>query len=692
MTGQCRIGIDVGGTFTDFVLADRGTGELVFYKEPSVPDDPASAVTRGLAALLERAGRTADDIELVVHGTTIALNAVLQKRGGKVGLVISRGFGDTMELARGGLPNTFSYKHPKQPPLIPRDQVFEIDARLRPDGTVLARPDEVAVEEIAERIRAAGVEAVGVVILNSYAHPALERELSDNLQRRLPGILVTASAALWPEIREYERTLVTALNGFVQPLMERYFSHLSERLRAEGVAAPLFISTSNGGTVSIDTARERPVDTLLSGPASGVVAASRMAQELTLSHLVTLDMGGTSSDIAIIQHGHPEFATETRLGDLPIILPVVDVWAIGAGGGSIIWVDDQGVLKVGPESAGADPGPVCYGRGGTQPTVTDCYVALGLLDPDHFLGGRMRIDREAAVAALAALGRRIGLEGAELGADTAMAALRIATARMATEVSKGMAQRGLDPKAFTLMPFGGAGPTHAALLAGEGKLSRIVVPPSPGTFCAMGAVLADIRRDFAQSQRLTLGQDPEAGGAVAAVLEGLEAQARGWIEGEGSLVGEVTLSVTADMQYPRTAFVLTIAIPEDVWRSGDATALAELFHREHERLYAFRHQDNPVDITTLRLRVNGKAPPVALPRLAAGGAVATLGRRRVYDGDGRWVEAEVYDRRALPAEIDLAGPAIVEQEDSTIWVPEGWHLATDRLGCLHLTHTTAGAA
>ena len=350
----------------------------------------------------------------------------------------------------------------------------------------------------------------------------------------------------------------------------------------------------------------------------------------------------------------------------------------------MVWVDPQGVLKVGPESAGANPGPVCYGRGGTQPTVTDCYVVAGYLDPAHFLGGRMQLDRAAAEAALAEVGRTIGLEGDDVAVRAADAALRVATAKMATEVSKGMAQRGLDPVEFALMPFGGAGPTHGNLLANEVGLDTLLIPPSPGTFCALGAIMSDIKRDFARSRRLTLGLDPIAADDLRAVIGDLETEALAWIGSEGDIVAQAAVEVTCDMQYPRTAFELSTAIPEDVWRKGSSEDIAELFHHEHERLYGFRDAESPVDITTVRLRVHGEVPSIDVPTVAEGGAVKPAEERDFFDG-ANWVKAAVYHRTALPAGSELVGPAVIEQEDSTVWVLAGWRATTDKQGMLRLT-------
>jgi N-methylhydantoinase A len=687
MEKYCRIGVDVGGTFTDCVLANMRSGKLTYYKEPSIPDDPSAAVIKGLVSLIALAGEKAGSVELVMHGTTLALNSIIEKRGARVGMVISKGFGDTMELGRGGLPNSYNYKHPKQKALIARNMVLEINARTRPDGTVILRPDKAEIEQLAVRLEALGVQAVAIVLLNSYTDATLEDEVTAELTKLLPNILITQSSRLWPEIREYERALVTALNSYIHPLMNAYYKRLGKRLKEAGIEAPLYITSSNGGTVSVDSAGDRPIETLLSGPASGVVAAAKVASRTARKKVITLDMGGTSSDIAISTDGEPEITTETKIGDYPLILPVVNVWTIGAGGGSIVWVDPQGVIKVGPESAGADPGPVCYGHGGTRPTLTDCYVQAGYIDADHFLGGRMRLDRQAAEKALERIAIDMGIEGPEPATLAADAALRVATVKMATEISKGMAQRGLDPSEFALIPYGGAGPTHVNLLAEEAGLKTIIVPPGPGTFCACGAIMSDIKRDFIRSRRLTLGVDADAPETLAHDIGDLAREADQWISLEGTLIGEPVMSVACDMQYPRTAYELNIPIAESVWQSGDSAAIAELFHERHEVLYGFRDAKSPVDITTIRMRVVGSIPPIEFPKLNKGsGQLQPVGERRLYR-NGSWITAVVYNTAAICPGVHIPGPAAIELTDSTVWVFNGWSAAIDEIGVISITRT-----
>lgn len=473
--GGIRVGIDVGGTFTDFVMFDPLRDGLVFHKQASTPHDPSEAVALGLAALIEKAGVPASSLGLVMHGTTIGLNAIIQRRGAGLALVVTEGFRDILEIARLRMPSSFDLHAAKEQPLIPRDRIVEIAARIAPDGTPNLVPDAAEIARVTAELKRLAPQAVALVTVNGYANPAAEAALARRLEVGLAGVTVSSASEIWPEIREYERTLVACLNAYIQPLMRTYLARLTQRLAGLGITAPVYITASNGGSLSIESAVARPVETILSGPASGVTASARLAGDAGITRIITFDMGGTSSDIAVSESGKPEFATRTDIGGLPLVLPVIDVGAIGAGGGSIVWIDDYGVLKVGPSSAGADPGPAAYGRGGTAPAVTDCYLVTGIVDPDQFLGGRMRLDRDAAAAALAPLGVRLGFPIEKAAAETARAALRVATSRMATELYKSLAQRGLDPAAFTLVPFGGAGPTHANLLAEEAGIGRIVV-------------------------------------------------------------------------------------------------------------------------------------------------------------------------------------------------------------------------
>ena len=678
---RCRVGIDVGGTFTDFVLTNPLAGEIVRYKEPSVPSDPSLSVARGLPALIERARVRPGDVELLVHGTTLLVNAIIQRRGARVGLVVSRGHRGVLEIGRMSLDNSFDFTLRKEEPLVPRNLVFEAGARVRGDGTVVERPSDADLDRLASELDAAGVEAITVLLLNSYAFPEMEREVAEALRHRLPGVPVTESAAIWPEQREFERGLVAIMNAYVQPLMSAYLNRLEERVAKAQVRAPIYITASNGGTLSIDTARERPIDTVLSGPASGLVAATRVARTLGRTGIITVDLGGTSCDLALNQGEEPEYATSTRVGDYPLVVPVVNVRAIGAGGGSVLWVDPQGVLKVGPESAGADPGPACYGRGGNRATITDCYLLVGLIHPEHFLGGRMRLDREAACESLDAIAERIGYKGADRAVRAADAALRVASAMMANELSKGLARRGAAPGEFALMAFGGAGPTHANLLAEEAGLDTVVVPPGPATFCALGAILADVKRDYVRSHRLRFADGPRVAAELASIFRALESSASSWIRREGDILGEVVFDASLDMRYSGQAFDLQVTIPEGLRREPDLDAITELFHREHERIYSFRDPESSVEVSTERVRITGRIPPLELPPVLERGPAEPIDTRTVYVA-GRYLDVPVHARRELGRDADIPGPAIIEQEDCTVWVLPGWNAAVDRTGSL----------
>jgi N-methylhydantoinase A len=677
-----RIGIDVGGTFTDFVLSNPKDGSLTYYKEPSTPDDPSRALIEGLQSLLKKAGMTSSDVGTLMHGTTIGLNAIIQRRGATIALVVSKGYRDILEIARSRMPSSFDFHASKEEPLVPRLRIVEVDARLSAHGEVTKAADDAELDRVAAELKALGVDAAALVLINGYTTPAVEIGMAKTLSEKAGGLSITSAAAIWPEIREYERTLVACLNAYIQPLMQRYFAGLKKGLERDGVVAPILVTASNGGSLSLVSADERPVETILSGPASGVMAAARLAEAANVKSIITFDMGGTSSDIAVAQAGSAELATRTDIGGLPLVLPVVDVSAIGAGGGSIVWVDDHGLLKVGPQSAGAMPGPVSYGRGGTQPAVTDCYLALGYIDPAGFLGGRMKLDIDAARKALGEVGERIGLTGEDGAALAAEGALAVTTAGMATELYKTLASRGLDPAAFALVPFGGAGPTHANLLAEEAGIGRVVIPPAAGTFCALGAAAADLRRDFVRSLRRAV--DETSAALMLDVMKELEDEGSAWLDREGDAGQPRRFERGADMRYAGQAYELRVKLDEN---ARDAVSICEAFHLEHERIYGFRDTRTEVELGTVRLAVVGVTENITQPEIAAGsGSPSTKGERPLFRA-GKWVSAGVYDRSALGAGDRITGPAIIEQDDTTTVLLPGWSARADALGNLHLERT-----
>lgn len=635
-----------------------------------------------MQGIIARAGVSPDAIDLVVHGTTLGLNTIIQRKGATLALVVSRGNRDVLEIGRSRMPNSYDFRSQKEEPLVPRHMVFEIDARMTADGTIEARPSQADIESLAQMLASKNVDAVAVMLLNAYVDGALEREVAAALRGALPGVLVTESAALWPEIREFERALVATLNAYIHPQVDEYLARLRARMDAIDVKAPLYITASNGGTLGVESARNRPIDTILSGPATGVVAAARLAALGEQRKILTVDMGGTSCDMAVSLDGEPEYTTRTTIGDFPLILPVVNVSAIGAGGGSIVWVDNQGVLKVGPQSAGAAPGPVCYGRGGREPTMTDCYLVAGYLRTDRFLGGRMTLDKDAASEALEGIADRIGLHADDKAAQAAEAVLRVSTAKMATELFKSFAQKGLDPREFTLIAYGGAGPTQGTMLAEKVGLRTVLIVPSPGTLCALGAVMTDIKRDYVRVVRRQIGSDQPVLPVIAEALDGMEREAREWISGEGALIGEITLSWSADMRYAGQAYELSVEIPSDLRDAMDEAVLIERFHQVHEGVYGFRDAEARIELTSLRARIVGAVPPIEIAS-AAEEAPPKPDRRRVYYR-GEWLETAVYARNDLRSGDRIDGPALVEQEDTTTWIVPGWRGTVDTMGNIRI--------
>ena len=675
---RCRIGIDVGGTFTDFVLADRISSRLVRYKEPSVPSDPSLSVARGLPPLIERAGIAPSDVELVVHGTTLALNAIIQRRGAKLGLVVSRGNRGVLEIGRAQLPSAFSFLLQKEPPLVPRSLVLEVSARLDRHGNIVAHATDAELDAIAATFAAAKVDAVTVMLLHAYANPEFEADIAASLRHRLPGIAITPSAAIWPERREYERCLVALMNAYVEPMMTDYLAKLSERIQRLGIAAPVYITSNNGGTLSIDTARQRPIDTILSGPASGVVAASAVAGHTSFRNLITVDMGGTSADMSVVQELEPAQTTRTTVGHLPIIVPVVSVTAIGAGGGSIVWVDKQGLLKVGPHSAGASPGPACYAAGGIEATVTDCYVVAGYIDPMRFLGGRLKLDATAATRALERLANALAIDGADRAVRVAQSALRITTAVMASEIARDLAQKGEDARDYALIAFGGAGPTQALHLAEEAGIATVIIPAAPSTFCALGAILADVKRDFVASRFLRLADGRGLSMRWRANTTGSRRSHRPGLPRRATYsapcasrqrptcatrarpsicpCGCPNSAATARRRVARRAVSSGAREGLQLSRSGQCS-------RDHGGAPARRGHD-PADRTAAGLGTRAACRPSA---------------RRIHLQDG-WQTASVWQRDQLDTGRTIPGPAIIEQEDATTLIRPGWTATVDRIG------------
>jgi N-methylhydantoinase A len=674
--GRYRLGVDIGGTFTDVMVADDAGSVIATLKTPSVPGAPEEAIFTALDEL-RRSGVAPEDVALFVHGTTLAVNTLIERTGATTGLLVTRGFRDVLEIRRLRLDNTTDFYGDKPLPLVPRDLVVEIDERLLADGRV-HRPLELdQVREAVRRLAAAGATAVAVCFMHAYANPAHERQVRDLVRAEFPSLFVCAGADLWPQQREYERCLVAVMNAYIGARMAGYFHRLEAGAVARGLRAQALSTKSNGGVMTASRAAEEPVQTLLSGPASGVIGAAHVARLAGATKIVTVDMGGTSADVAIVVDGHAAYSTENQVGDFPVIMPAVDVSSIGAGGGSIAWLDAAGVLKVGPRSAGADPGPACYGRGGAQPTVTDAYVHLGIIAPDRFLGGRMPLEPERAAAALAALGRSIGRGSRE----AAQAILDVATANMYAQFTPLMARKGVDPRDFTLLAYGGAGPTHAFLLAREVGIGRVLIPPSPGTLCALGCVVADLRNDFVHTLYRADYETTDA--ALEEAYAELERQGRRWLEEEsaqGIPLASSFVLYSADMRYEGQAFEIEIAVPGD--ERGRRDTIARRFHEAYHTIFGVSDRQAPVTFVNLRATVVGVTAKVSRLRARAGAAASGPRETRPVFVDGRMQDVAVLPRAALPPDGWTPGPLVVEQYDTTTFVPPGFRVRADDVGNL----------
>ena len=684
---SCKLGIDIGGTFTDFTLIDEATGEVHTHKRPSMPKTPSQAVARGIVELMTRLGRSPREITSFVHGTTIALNAVLEGRGAEVALFVTEGNRDILEIARLARKEKLNIKAAQPVALVPRRRVIEVPGRIDKTGEVVSELTPRAARELLNHVGAENVEAYAVCLINAHANPAHEMIVAETLEAGSGGRLCSRSTELWPEIREYERAMVAVLNAYVQPIMSGYIDRLHQETAEIGLTTKLYITQSNGGVMSADNARRKPVNTLLSGPASGVVGAAYIGRLSGVTDAVTVDIGGTSADVSLIRGGEPAHSTEAAIGDLPVVMPSVDVFSVGAGGGSIAWVDAFGLLKVGPKSAGADPGPACYGLGGTQPTVTDAYVVCGYVNPDNFLGGSMKLDRVRAEDAIRSVADRLGRSVEETAQDI----LDIATTTMSTALLPLMTKRGVDPRDFTLIPFGGAGATHACLLSDDIRISRILVPPSPGTLCALGAAIADVKADYIRSLRVRLDQtDVER---VRTIYGELEQEARTWLRDDSPSVDTVAVKLSADMRYRGQAFTIEVDVPDTLTLTGiNADILAELFHQRYEELYQNSFRDTAIELINLRVRIVGKRRPLSARRVprAAGphDRPAPEGTRRILYGREAH-EATIYDRTTLKAEQAIAGPALIEQLDTTTVVAPGMVARVDEYGAMTITRRTA---
>ena len=673
-----RLGVDVGGTFTDLLLHDERTKRTYRAKTPSTPEDQSIGVAEGVRLICEKAGISPAELSLILHGTTVATNAVLEAKGARVGLLVTEGFEYTLHLAKAWTPGPlFGWITMDKPdPLASLADTRGIPERINARGEVVRELDLDAAARAIEDLCSSGIEALTISLMHSYANPAHERALREIVATRFPEIPVSLSSDILPEFREYDRAITTVMNDYVRPIMKRYLSRIEDRLNNDGVKARLHIVRSDGGLMSAEAASERPVHTVLSGPAGGVTSALMLSRRTGINKLLAFDMGGTSTDVSVIIDGEATISRSTEVGMFPAKVPTLDVRSVGAGGGSIADVSElTGSLRVGPRSAGARPGPASYGLGGTEPTVSDANVVLGYLPP-RLLGGDMVLDVDAGRKAVGVVGEQMALSPE----DAAKGIIDIANEVMLGALRVITVQRGLDPREFGIVAFGGAGPLHGNALAELLGCYPVVVPPNPGVLCALGVLEADFRNEFVQTYiRTTVGLDPAD---VWSRFADLETKAQAWLRDEEVAPGDASISYSIDLRYEQQGFEVSVPVSaEDIHKKGSLTQTLADFHATHERLYGVSFHV-PVELVALRVVARGAMPLVeeAAPVSAGGDVSAAVIETLPAYFDGTWRDTPHYDRAKLGVGVRIDGPAIIRQYDSTTVLLPGHYAEIDPHG------------
>jgi N-methylhydantoinase A len=682
MAEPCYLGTDVGGTFTDLVFY-TGSGEVHCFKVPSTPAAPGASVLDGIDEIRGALGADAAAWRQLchTHSSTVATNALIERKGARIGMLVSAGFRDLFELQRLAIPHPMRFDSRRPLPLVPRALVREVRGRIGADGGEIEPLDEGGVLAAARDLAAAGVERAIVVFVHSYRNPAHERAAQRLVAERGVPLALELSSAVWPQAREYERAVLTAVNAAIRPIVEGYVDRLEAGLSARAIATPARIARSNGGAELAATMRRRPVVALLSGPAAGVAGAAAAANDAgwDAADLMTLDVGGTSADIGVIRGGAPVLSAEEHIAEFPLLLPTIAVSSIGAGGGSIVWLDPTGALKVGPRSVGADPGPASYGSGSLTPALTDAFLVAGLLAPGQLLGGKLPLQMAPARRALETLAGPLGSTVEEVSDG----AVRVAVALMAAEATSVLARRGVDAPQFRMVAFGGAGPLVAALLAEEIAIETILVPPFPGALSALGAARADLEGDLVEPVYARLGDLTRRSLGEAGAR--LEAAAREWVAEQTTAlpVGDTRIALAADMRYDGQGYDVTMPLQPAWLEAGDFGRLRAAFHAAHRAAYGHADEGAEIWLKELRAHVTGPMPKPTIRPMRTGGRSRPTGTRAVRLF-GREFEAAIYDRADLAEGQRIAGPAIVNQMDTTTLIPEGWQAHAVPSGALVL--------
>ncbi|MPZ69538.1 MAG: hydantoinase/oxoprolinase family protein [Actinobacteria bacterium] len=684
MTHRIRIGIDTGGTFTDIVAADETSGAVVTVKTPSTPHDPSIGFMDGLTKVLDAVGVGAEAVSAVSHGTTVATNALLQEDFPGLGFVTTEGFKHILEIARQSVPEGYgnSYFWVKPERIVPLDLVREVPGRIDAAGAVVAEFDPEAARDVARWFKDRAIESVGICFINAYVSPDHESRMRDVFAAEYPECAVSISSDVLREYREYERSVTTLVDAFVKPRVGRYIHGIKERLDPFTSDAPFYVMKSNGGVMSADEIEDAPITTILSGPAAGVLGAIAVADAAGFDHILTLDGGGTSTDVSVVRGGAPVLTTEGAVGRFPVKVPMVDIVTVGTGGGSIAWRAPDGGLKVGPRSAGADPGPLCYSKGGTEPATTDAHLTLGRL-PGALLGGEIALDAGASKEGLETLAASVGL-GLE---ECASGVLEIAAWNQANAIRQMTVRRGLDVRDFAMIAFGGSGPLTACRLLDILSLRAAIIPPSPGNLSAFGLLSVDVRNDYVQT--FVARNSALEPGDLEEVFAGLASQATTSLRRSGFPEEQSLLARSADLRYLGQAFEVRVAAPDGPIDDGFVAEVTTRFHDEHERLYGYCYRNDlsqVIEWVNVRVAGIGRISKPSLPRIERGDGDASrarTGSRRVFfDG---WHEAAIYRRDLLLAGDTVAGPAVVEEYGSTTPIAPGYLARVDDIGNLVIT-------
>ncbi len=671
------LGIDTGGTHTDLVLVGRDSGQIWTAKVPTTPADPLKGILHGIDRILGESRSSLSELDELIYGTTLVTNMLVQHQAVKTALVTTRGFRDVLEIGRAYRSgNIYDIQFERQPPLVPRHLRMEVTERVNFRGEILQPLDEENCRAVVRALKARGVTSIAVCFLHSYIYPGHERRLKTIIEEEYPEAYISLSSDIHPVFREYERTSTTVVNAYVTPRMVEHLDNFERKVRQRGLRGRLYTMQANGGRATFRTARERPVQVTNSGPIAGSIAGAYVASLAGYRNAITLDMGGTSCDVSLVEEGKPRYVSESRIEGHPVQIPTIDLNIVGAGGGSIAWLDPGGSLRVGPMSAGAAPGPVCYCTGGTEPTVTDANLITGRLNPDYFLGGETRLDLRAAESALRErIARPLGMTSEE----AAWGILEVANATMVRAVKLVSVERGHDPHDFVLVAFGGAGPLHAVRLAEELEIPVVIIPRYPGHTSALGLVLSDIRHDYVATRIQCLDSiDPQG---AKAIFDDLEAQARAQLIRDGISDDFKQLTRSCDLRYFGQSYELNVGVKGVIRSARDLKRIGETFHALHRRTYGHAMEGDPVDVVNYRVSAIGSRPASKWSPISKRDQNSLKGRRDVYF-EGGFQPCRVYERRRLNLDCEVTGPAVIEQTGSTTILSPGDHARVDDYGNL----------